>query len=38
MGVMANPASIERILFAVFTHANHTEGCVDFTWFGPVQP
>jgi transposase-like protein len=32
MGVMAYPASIERILFAVFTHANHTEGCVDFTW------
>lgn len=38
MGVMANPASIERILFAVFIHANHAEGCVDFTWFGAVQP
>lgn len=26
MGVMANPASIERILFAVFTHENHKQG------------
>ncbi len=39
MGVMANPASIERVLFAVFTHANQQEGAVDYTWFGSLgQP
>ena len=26
MGVMANPASIERILFAIFSHENHKQG------------
>lgn len=26
MGVMADRASVERILFAVFTHENHKEG------------
>lgn len=29
MGVMANPASIERILFAVFAHANRSEGIAE---------
>ena len=26
MGVMANPDSIERLLFAVFAHENHKQG------------
>ena len=26
MGVMANLDSVERILFAVFTHENHMQG------------
>lgn len=40
MGVMANPASIERILFAVFTHTNRSEGVAEPCLFevGPQCP